>query len=488
MSNCALDSDFFPYVMWRSVSAEGKTEGISIIRINQAFTTGDLEISRRQLIPEASLLPLIYQALCGDDTFLDAQILFRPPQETGHSLPAELLTPPLCRVSCSPPGTPVRFLLDQTPVQGHAGLRSLIRKNLKNNCLFFQYPEGGQTASWAANLYQYLGFLSATPSISRAVQLLQTLRTTGRSLPFMADTAASACRHELRTTLQQWLTDHSIRAALPESLFTQYPEKSFPTERPLQQILEMAATCTREWRNATDHPRHALYDQLDALSRILLPKVGDTMSLPTFIPACLPLFSAHLPNPKPTRLRPYQGDIQIVMVARPGVQELALHKIVPGIHTGFTPFLHLFPSDFREKLQERLNNQNAVLFPFTPLGNDYFCPLSTRPNLWIPDGRQAFNLASRVPEELFVVQTTTGPRLADRHTGRPVEVLPPNPVNFSTLPAAYQLLWQLCVPEWEQDPDKENHANKNTSTDLWPDGREEYTIGVYSTEEQARRP
>ncbi|MGI9160061.1 MAG: lantibiotic dehydratase, partial [Saprospiraceae bacterium] len=100
--------------------------------------------------------------------------------ELGRSAPFGTLSDYLQSITNANPEAQETWLLDLTDT----------------GFLEWALPENGLSASWAGNLYQYLGTLPAEPIVVDTALLLQWLRTTARTLPYLdAPAGLEALQH-----------------------------------------------------------------------------------------------------------------------------------------------------------------------------------------------------------------------------------------------------------------------------------------------------
>ncbi|MBL7796435.1 MAG: lantibiotic dehydratase, partial [Saprospiraceae bacterium] len=100
--------------------------------------------------------------------------------------------------------------------------------------LEWELPEAGLSPDWCGGLYRFLGFLPAEPVVVDTASLLQTLRTTARTLPYLPPLEAVAAQRAVAGQVREYFGRWKMEGVLPippEQLF--YEDVERPTGVPV---------------------------------------------------------------------------------------------------------------------------------------------------------------------------------------------------------------------------------------------------------------
>lgn len=320
--------------------------------------------------------------------------------------------------------------------------------------LEWELPEAGLSPDWCGGLYRFLGFLPAEPVVVDTAALLQTLRTTARTLPYLppqeAVGAHRAAAKQVEAYFEQWAVG-GARSIPPEQLFYE------DVERPMDISIPDAAF-------------HDLFDQLAAAWNKRPPK-----PLPARRAALAAYFSKKSPAGKPVGFlefaRDFLGDshsgvnptpdLPTEVRDRPGVgltrigalfqifqENERWYAVVNGLYPGggklFARWQHLFSVP----LNSRQPTANSLPFPWQGYFNANFQPRTAGDVLAVPGGRLRAGAGGRefLTGHLEVMPGPDGLVLRDGVSGQPITLNDLGLEAFETRPPVMQLLWLTGVP------------------------------------------
>ena len=361
-------------------------------------------------------------------------------------------------------------------------------------------PENGLSTGWCSGLYQYLGFLPAEPVIVQTAALLQWLRTTARTFPFHPVTDALAAQRETQAQLRHYFDTfgrdmppipaeqifyedvaHQVSAPLPPEVLNELldqlaerwagrSEKSLPEHR-IALISFLAQIC----------PEGQAIDFQDFARQFLTARKTTSSRQGGSGDDDFPMPNADHPNPThQTTLSRQTGDERIgalLQIYREGGQwHAVVNALYPGGGKMFARWMYLFPTEFRENLEDwamddhpviapvlqtsyfklqtsnfKLQTSNFKLqtqFPWQGWFNANFQPPLTSNALAVPGGRTQAKPggATYLFGNLNIENSFSGPLLRDRLSGQVLELGDLGLEAPESRPPVIRLLWQAGVP------------------------------------------
>jgi len=362
--------------------------------------------------------------------------------------------------------------------------------------LEWELPEMGLSPDWCGGLYRFLGFLPAEPVVVDTAALLQTLRTTARTLPYMSVEdvvrAQRTAAEQVRAYFGQWMVDgrgdpcgrpeqhgrpesDGRKFIPPEQLF--YEDVEHPADIPVpdQVFHDLLGQLAEAWhrRPAKPLPTHraALADFFSKKS----PE-GKSVDFLEFTRGFLAETARVNPTPNPSPTGRGDVDNTVEYIAKnitdcytsplpvgegPGVgltragalfqvfQEngrwcAVVNALFPGGGKMFARWLHLFP----ERANGQWQTANSLPFPWQGYFNANFQPRLSDDVLAIPGGRIRAGVNGReyLLGDLDVTIGRDGLALRDRATGEAIALTDLGLEAPETRPPAMQVLRLLGVP------------------------------------------
>ena len=469
---------------------------VSLWRWQQAPTPPDadqpdfLQSGKAVVTPNVAILPALYEVLLAEPAFYQSLSLVLNPCITNSSNPngwqwlyfdgeqesfQQMAANPAVEAVieiCLMPERLVswRVLLSdlQKKISAEENeLANLIHELVALGLLAWQLPERGLTPGWCGSLYNYLGHLPIKPVISEAAALLQWLRTAARTLPFQSLTDAQATQRQTVQQVQSFFEGHgSPMPPIPaEQVFFEDVERGSAVTLPpdvIQQLMGQLADC---WRQSGPPSAASFRSALQAYAASELA-IGETQP---FLDFCQKFLArkADWEKQPPAVIPPFPGKIGALMQVfktEEGSYSAVINGLFPGGGKLMVRWLHLFPTELRERLQDWFPT-GAMAFPWQGWSNVNFQPALAVTSLSVPDGRVGgLDGAARLLGNLEVKRTAEGPVLMDRLSGRRIWFTDLGLESPATRPPAMQVLWHLGLPMvslenlWPAQPAWENQG------------------------------
>jgi len=352
--------------------------------------------------------------------------------------------------------------------------------------LEWELPEMGLSPDWAGRLYRFLGFIPAEPVVVDTAALLQTLRTTARSLSFLPVDEAMSAQHaaadQVREYFERWAVDGKPPIMPPEQLFYEDVERPANVHIPNAVFHDLLGQLAAAWQR---RPKKPLPTRRAALAAFFSKKshegkpVGFLQFVREFLedarrgptPSPSPRGEGGLPSVpggdpgmgkqevSPCSVDPLPRDVAPLppgggvgggagalfqVFQENGRWHAVINAMFPGGGKLFARWHHLFP--------ERANSQrpmaNGPAFPWQGYFNANFQPTVSADTLAVPGGRVRAGAGGRefLLGDLEVATGPDGLVLCDRATGQPIVLTDLGLEAPETRPPAMQVLWLLGVP------------------------------------------
>jgi hypothetical protein len=428
--------------------------------------------AKSAVTPNVGLLPLIYEILLREPAFYRALSLRLNPCITKITSPLEWLYHDGTQESIQrvEPDAVLLFVLELMLEKGRAmvfpalvealaeavsapkeALESFVFELVAIGALEWRLPETGISASWCGGLYQFLGFLPAEPVIVETAHLLQWLRTAARTLPFQSTEGALEAQQDAHETVKQYLEAHGVTMPpiTPARIFFEDVEQSVDCALPPAIMQDLAKAIKELWHQKPTHALPLFKSQLALFAQQTLLQ-HDRMDFMAFAKA----FLAAKPQLDLLEIKPfyapvYKGKIgALVQIFKEGDSYKAvLNALFPGGGKLFARWIHLFPAQTREQLEQWMAEQSpdVIPFPWHDWSNANFQPFQHTLGLAVPDSRlkaqQEFQLG-----DLQVALTPEGPRLKRPGTEDYLWFTDLGLEAPSQKMPVLQVLWQLGVP------------------------------------------
>lgn len=393
--------------------------------------------AKSAVTPNVGLLPLFYEILLREPAFYRALSVRLNPCITNITSPLEWLYHDGAQESIQQvePDAVLRFVLELLLEQGRVmaypallealaetvsapteALESFVFELIALGVLEWRLPETGISASWCGGLYQFLGFLPAEPVIVETAHLLQWLRTAARTLPFQTTDGAMEAQQDAYDTVQQYLESHGVTMPpiTPARIFFEDVEQSVDCMLPSTIMRDLTAAISRLWHQQPSHVLPRFKTQLALFAQQVMAE-HDSMEFMAFAKA----FMAAKPQLDLLELEPVQAPVYkgkigaLVQIFKEGdAYKAVLNGLFPGGGKLYARWIHLFPAQAREQLEQWMAAQSpeVIPFPWHDWSNANFQPFQHALGLAVPDSRlkaqQEFQLG-----DLQVIRTPEGPRL-----------------------------------------------------------------------------
>jgi len=327
-------------------------------------------------------------------------------------------------------------------------LESWLLDLLDTGFLEWELPETGLSPDWCSGLYRFLGFLPAEPMVVDTAALLQTLRTTARTLPYLpleeAMSAQQAATKQVREYFEQWMVDGPYHTELqdkpfilPEQLFYEDVERPAGVSVPGQVFRDILDSLTRAWNTRPEKPlplgRAALAAHFSEKS-----PAGEAVDFLEFAQDFLNEPRRDVADFPTSGGEDGLGALFQVFQEN-GRQYAVLNGLYPGGGKLFARWLHLFAANSQQPIA------NGPAFPWQGYFNANFQPRLATDALAVPGGRTRAGTGGR---EFLLgnLDVTAGPLLRDRTTGQALVLNDLGLEALETRPPVMQILWLLGVP------------------------------------------
>jgi hypothetical protein len=446
-------------------------------RMNEEQTQ-DFDLEKIAVSPNVAMLPALYQLLLKNQDFRNSLSLklnpciaqstptgaglhwlfFDGEQEAFQSIqPNAVVEKVVGFLLQNQRKQPFQVLLTQlldwvdAPI---SDLEALLIELTDIGLLEWQWPENGLSSSWASNLYQYLGFLPISPTITETAFLLQTLRATAKVLPYQP---VNEALNTLQDTQAQFADFFRRQQELPPpiaaaQLFYEDVACSNLVNCSNADITSLISDLSMCWMERAVVPMPPLLCRLWEYAEFSL-ELNQVIDFQAFFKG----FTEFDQKATPKSMPRYSGKIgALLQVYRQSDQVKAVvNALFPGGGKLFARWAPLFPDAFKEAI-ENWNDSLQVLFPWQGWSNANFQNIQLANTLQVPDGRTKDATDGMVLCDLGVKRTKDGPILIHKTTKQQIQLLDLGLETPESRPPMLQVLWRLGMPvissEWLYDP------------------------------------
>ena len=459
----------------------GRFTSVQVKSLHDSFEAADQKDawlqSKSMVTPNVAFLPAIYEVLLRDPAFfqsLDVSLNpclsetnrltwlhFDGEQEAFQQINPDPVVDFVIDTLLLEPQRKLTFLkllkcLEDAVEASALELKDLIFRLIDTGLLAWELPERGLSPGWCGGLYQYLGYLPASPVLSEAAYLLQWLRTTARTLSFQPVEEAQKIQVESLVAVKTFLENHgaSMPPIPPEQVFFEDLAQDVTFEMPLGTIETLVTELAEHWR---DHARqvwptfrlrlfHFAQKTIPAgqsmdfleFSRLFLESAeGESDAANSFQPALAT---------SPAKL----GALLQIFVEN-GKHKAVVNAMYPGGGKMFARWLSLFPANVSESLKSWQNSTEirTLAFPWQSWSNANFQPVLSGDTLRVPDAR-----TGAMPGGIIITLGELGVRLDENGLPQLIDKQDGTPIVFNDLglespesrPPVMQVLWHLGMP------------------------------------------
>jgi hypothetical protein len=334
-------------------------------------------------------------------------------------------------------------------------LQGLIFKLIDTGLLAWELPERGLSPGWCGGLYQYLGYLPASPVLSEAAYLLQWLRTTARTLSFQPVEEAQKIQVESLVAIKTFLENHGavLPPIPPEQVFFEDFAQDITFEMPSGTIETLLTQLAEHWQENARQVWPPFRLRLFHFAQKTIP-AGQSMDFLEFSRLFLESsegemeagnsFQALASNPGKL------GALLQIFVEN-GKHKAVVNAMYPGGGKMFARWISLFPANVSESLKTWQNTQGArtVAFPWQSWSNANFQPVLSGDTLRVPDARTGAMPGGQIIAlgELGVrLEENGSPQLIDNQYGTPIIFNDLGLESPESRPPVMQVLWHLGMP------------------------------------------
>ncbi len=450
----------------RAASKTTPFSRFGMVGLQQAYASEtDFPDHKRAVSPNVGLLPAIYELLLQQPVFfrslrvrLNACItrksspytwLYYNGAEEGFQQSAgtpmlDALTGRLLESGRSAPFRTLSDYLQSCSDADPAALETWLLDLTDTGFLEWEWPENGLSASWAGNLYQYLGSLSAEPIVVDTALLLQWLRTTARTLPYLDARAGLQALQDAWLQVQAYFEQHNGHCPdIPlERLFYEDVAYSQPVIVPEADLLDWARQLETLRQSTAPHTLPPLHSAFQAYLKQLDAPTPWLAAVRGFMDAGLPepdapVHTPAVPGKTGALLQPFLEN---------GRWKAVVNALYPGGGKMLARWMHLFPASVQQSLREwNAATEVQAAFPFQGWHNANFQPAACPAGLTAP-GDRINRPGATLLGNLLVAVREGSLRLTDGATGRTVQLTDLGLEAPETRPPAMQLLWHCGVP------------------------------------------
>jgi hypothetical protein len=432
--------------------------------------------SKSLLTPNVAILPAIYEVLlrepaffqslevslnpCITDTNRQTWLYFDGEQEAFQQINPDPVVDFVIDTLLLDPQRKLPFLkllqcLEAAVEASAAELQGLIFRLIDTGLLAWELPERGLSPGWCGGLYQYLGYLPASPVLGEAAYLLQWLRTTARTLSFQSVEEAQKIQVESLVAVKTFLENYGavLPPIPPEQLFFEDLAQDVTFEMPSGTIETLLTQLAEYWREHARQVWPSFRSRLFHFAQQTIP-VGQSMDFLEFSRLFLESAEPDATNSfQPVLLGASPGKLGALLqiFVENGKHKAVVNAMYPGGGKMFARWLSLFPANVSESLKTWQNTQGVrtLAFPWQSWSNANFQPVLSGKSLRIPDARTGAIQGGQVITlgELGVRLDKNGlPQLIDKQDGTPIIFNDLGLESPESRPPVMQVLWHLGMP------------------------------------------
>lgn len=336
-------------------------------------------------------------------------------------------------------------------------LQGLVFQLIDIGLLEWQLPEPGLTANWCSGLYNYLGYLPTSPTLTEAAYLMQWMRTAARTLSFQSVADAQSLQRDTVQTAKEFLEKNGGEMPpIPcEQIFFEDVTQQVPLGIPpdvLENLIRQLANC---WQSKELHPISPFRSRIFEFARKILPE-GQTIDFLKFSQLFLQDGEGTKRQASSRATRPrHQGKIGALLQVFQdnGSYKAVVNAMYPGGGKLFARWLSLFSTEVVQQVRHwqstPASDPGIAAFPWQGWSNANFQPLFSSLSVAVPDGR-----VGKLPtgEELLLgnlVVQLDGlgfPQLMDKRNNQVVIFNDLGLEAPESRPPVMQVLWHLGMP------------------------------------------
>jgi hypothetical protein len=450
----------------RAASKTTPFSRFGMVGLQQAHASEtDFSDHKRAVSPNVALLPAIYDALLQQPVFfralrvqLNACItrnsnlyiwLYYNGTEEGFQQSAgtptlNALVRRLLELGRSAPFETISDYLQSFTDANPAALETWLLDLTDTGFLEWVWPENGLSASWAGNLYQYLGSLPAEPIVVDTALLLQWLRTTARTLPYLDAPAGLQALKDAWLQVQAYFERYKVPCPdIPlERLFYEDVAYSQPVIVPETDLSAWATQLENLRQSTAPHP-------LPPLRGAFIAYLKQFDEPTPWLAAVRGFMDAGLPEPDaPVRAPTDRGKTGALLqpFLENGRWKAVVNALYPGGGKMLARWMHLFPASAQQSLREwNAATEGLAAYPFQDWHNANFQPAVCPAALAAP-GERINRPGAALLGDLQVAVQDNSLRLTDGATGRAVQLTDLGLEAPESRPPVMQLLWHSGVP------------------------------------------
>ena len=349
--------------------------------------------------------------------------------------------------------TPIRFpdfmaFLTGTVTAESDKLQSFVFQLIDYGYLEWEFPETGLLPGWCGSLYNYLGFLPSAPMLTDAAYLLQWLRTAARTLSFQPlEEAMETQREALEQCRIFFERYHSVCPDIPpEQIFYEDVADSVEVSLPNHVVEQMVHDLRNALKRAAPYRVTGFRAELTAFGMQTL-QPGESMPFLSFCKAFMQndtrnknaeVFVNQLDTDKiGALLQFYKTDS--------GEYKAVLNALYPGGGKMMARWLHLFPSDAREQLQQWWPAETSA-FPWQEWTNANFQPAFATSGVAVPGGRVGAAKERLRISDLIVFRQGNTLQLLEKNSRQRIVFTDLGLEAPESRPPVMQILWHLGMP------------------------------------------
>ncbi len=445
--------------VWQYVSrAAAKTSPRSRFTTTGVWMEGGaIGTAQRKIVPNAALLPALYEVLLTRSAFREAlwvrlnpcivceepvtyRWLYCDGQQEGWQQCAAAQDLSWVVVCLLQHGRRMQFAELHSLLQNAADpetAESFLTELTEVGFLEWEWPENGLSPAWCSNLLQFLGWMPLDPLLVEAAMVLQWLRTTARTLPYQTIEQAIANLEEGVAMYRNFLANGGVQVPdlLPEELF--FEEVMHDQEAPKwkESLEEWAAQLENFLEIPCDAPTNVPPRResfLDYTAAFLQQNMQHTDYARQYN-----FFRAN------SRVVPAGALLQVYQEG--GEWKAVVNALYPGGGKLLARWLWCLPAEATQALEQWDAQSCLTPFPWHPWSNAAFQPAPRHAALAVPGGR--FTVVSEAPSWLLghlqVCRDARGWWLEDAVSGRKILFADRSLDAVAARPPMMQLLGQM---------------------------------------------
>ncbi|MCB0523888.1 MAG: hypothetical protein KDC86_05170, partial [Saprospiraceae bacterium] len=309
--------------------------------------------------------------------------------------------------------------------------------------LSWKLPENGLSPSWLNNLISYLSHLDSSARLTDTIVLLQFIRNTGKSIPYLSIEDALNSQAQALDALNQYFARYKggTAVAKPEHLYYEDVERTHQINCPIPTIQSMIKDLEDCWKNIGTHPMNELGSRLKMYAKSNF-EIDEVIDFQFF---CKEFMNSNIASTIMEQSR-YDGKIGALLQVykQENSYKGVVNALFPGGGKLYSRWLHLFPQDFHKSIESWIDPEEYV-FPWQSWSNANFQAIRFEKGIQMPGGK-AHGRRNLLFSDLGVKCLQTGPVLINKITGNTVQFIDLGLEAPEQRPPVVQILWQLGIP------------------------------------------